>query len=529
MKLSSVGICLSAMLFAMLGCSSRAPQAAAVDQSGTPTQDSVRFPSSAVDAHEAQKNLESSYRAMLASPNVERQFSESVNRLVRVYFRSTGYIHDFDQELKQWPSAGAQGGLSSAMQSETYSKIQAAHAIAHRLEEKILFNYNHLMQDRQSAIELAPSANESAQEAVRLSTLRKTFIHNLTTLSQGEAIFALDNVVKGIREIDKKHGAQVNASRESRAGLVAMDKINGRLLETTQKIGDAHRRFRSQIRLQIEESERDSDLGSKIYDEAKMIQNDIASSFQKEQSERIPAQAMKKIFPSTTPAGNLVGGAFAPKTWVLTFDDGPHPTYTMRIMKAAESFGHKVTFFWLGENVARSGLRPIIQYAKSHGHVIANHSQTHMNFGAVREPNFPQVIESEIDQPTRIETAAYGFRPVFYRCPYGACNKIQPIRQALADRNYVHVFWAVDSLDWNKAANPNGAIDIVERVKGQMRASGRGIILFHDIHPQSAEAASMLWPYFKGLEAEGYRFIDLCQAVDEVNGDPLNTYCAYRK
>lgn len=194
-------------------------------------------------------------------------------------------------------------------------------------------------------------------------------------------------------------------------------------------------------------------------------------------------------------------------------------------MKMLEEYGYRGTFFWLGNSLGNKFAPNVVSYARQKGHELANHSQTHLNFGAVRSSNMANAIQAEIIKPQKLMTSMYGYKPKFYRCPYGACTKVAPVRQALANEGYLHAFWAVDSLDWNKAANPNGASDIARRVKNQMASVGRGIILFHDIHPQTVQTVKLLLPYFKGLEKSGHRVVGLCKAVDEGNGS--GSFCGH--
>jgi peptidoglycan/xylan/chitin deacetylase (PgdA/CDA1 family) len=60
----------------------------------------------------------------------------------------------------------------------------------------------------------------------------------------------------------------------------------------------------------------------------------------------------------------------------------------------------------------------------------------------------------------------------------------------------IHTSWNVDTLDWQD----RNANSIFERTKKQVDILGRGIILFHDIHPQSVQAVKLLIPYMKKVK-----------------------------
>ena len=80
----------------------------------------------------------------------------------------------------------------------------------------------------------------------------------------------------------------------------------------------------------------------------------------------------------------------------------------------------------------------------------------------------------------------------------------------------LHVFWNVDTLDWQD----KDPASILARAKKQMQANGHGVILFHDIHPQSVEASKKLLEWSKTLKgtSDEIRWVTLPEIVDEMNG-----------
>ena len=71
----------------------------------------------------------------------------------------------------------------------------------------------------------------------------------------------------------------------------------------------------------------------------------------------------------------------------------------------------------------------------------------------------------------------------------------------------LHVHWNVDRLDWQDK-NPQS---IFERSKKQIDLRGKGIVLFHDVHPQSVEAVKLLLPYMKSKK---YRMMNFRQIAE---------------
>ena len=192
------------------------------------------------------------------------------------------------------------------------------------------------------------------------------------------------------------------------------------------------------------------------------------------------------LYPDSGPNGNITGSHFSPGVWAITLDDGPHPAYTEGMIEAIQSAGLRATFFWLSQNLK---LYPaLIEKAKEVGFRRGSHYYTHANLPTLQEAG----LVHEIDDAGDVFTAKVGERASFFRCPYGACGSNgSRIRQKIAARNMMHVFWNVDSLDWQDK-NP---ASIFARVKKQMEVNGHGIILFHDIHPQSVEAMKLVVAY----------------------------------
>jgi peptidoglycan/xylan/chitin deacetylase (PgdA/CDA1 family) len=80
----------------------------------------------------------------------------------------------------------------------------------------------------------------------------------------------------------------------------------------------------------------------------------------------------------------------------------------------------------------------------------------------------------------------------------------------IAAQGMVHVFWNVDSLDWQDKNPPK----IINRVNMQMNARGRGVVLFHDIHPTTVTATKTLMQQWQAEKAAGKRrFMTVGDAV----------------
>ncbi|MCP3141461.1 polysaccharide deacetylase family protein [Pyxidicoccus xibeiensis] len=203
----------------------------------------------------------------------------------------------------------------------------------------------------------------------------------------------------------------------------------------------------------------------------------------------------------------ITGNSLPPKTLVLTFDDGPHPRHTASVLATLEKFGVKSIFFEVGHNVAvpakdaadagtlsRTSAAEYSERILQGGHLLANHSLTHAFLPKLSDARLTQ----ELDESKRILEEVTNSRVTLFRPPYGARN--EKVHAALAARQLKAYLWNVDSLDWSDPLPTS----IANRVVQQVEANGRGVILLHDVHSQTAEALPLI---LETLQARGYRFV----------------------
>lgn len=222
-------------------------------------------------------------------------------------------------------------------------------------------------------------------------------------------------------------------------------------------------------------------------------------------SSRTPATA-GRYGPSTGAEGNLTGREFPSKMWALTYDDGP-AKQTGEILDALEKRNMKATFFWLSKN-APSYATTAVARAKKEGHGLANHSATHPQLTKVTSTQ----LDSEILGSTKTLEGLYGQKLGFFRLPYGAGRNDAGIRSRIEKAGLVHVYWNVDTLDWQDR-NPT---TVYQRTMKQVNQQGRGVILFHDIHSQTVTASARVMDDLKSL---GSRVVTMQEALKVLNGE----------
>ncbi|MGX7827668.1 polysaccharide deacetylase family protein [Actinokineospora sp. 24-640] len=149
----------------------------------------------------------------------------------------------------------------------------------------------------------------------------------------------------------------------------------------------------------------------------------------------------------------------------LTFDDGPIPATTTKLLSALRDSGVRATFFTVGRNIeANPHLQRITQQA---GMWIANHTWTHPNLTEL--PRGEVVTELVKTQVVSLKVTRTW--PTLFRPPYGATNA--EIAATARRLGMTEVLWTVDSRDW--AGVP--VTEIVERARA---LEPGGIILMHD-------------------------------------------------
>jgi peptidoglycan/xylan/chitin deacetylase (PgdA/CDA1 family) len=159
----------------------------------------------------------------------------------------------------------------------------------------------------------------------------------------------------------------------------------------------------------------------------------------------------------------------------LTFDDGPHPTRTHRILDTLRAYGVRATFFQVGEMVVRHP--HVSQAVAADHHSVGSHSWNHAKLTALpRDSADANIRKGQF----AIESLLKEVAVPFFRFPYGARNKT--IQRFAQEQKLATFFWNIDSLDWK---TPD-AVQLFQNVMDQIHRKRRGIVLFHDIREQTA-------------------------------------------
>ena len=184
----------------------------------------------------------------------------------------------------------------------------------------------------------------------------------------------------------------------------------------------------------------------------------------------------------------------------LTFDDGPHPAYTPRILDILKQYGVPATFFAVGENV--EAYPEIVSRIQREGHELGNHTFHHARISEMNEAEIREEIlrcKRSIEKLTK-ESLHY-FRP-----PEGVCDpRLKTICEEL---DMTIILWSVDTRDW--AHTPRE--EIVKNVKENTKNGS--IILMHDFIGKKSPTPDALKIMLPMLRELGYDFVTVSQLLE---------------
>jgi peptidoglycan/xylan/chitin deacetylase (PgdA/CDA1 family) len=196
---------------------------------------------------------------------------------------------------------------------------------------------------------------------------------------------------------------------------------------------------------------------------------------------------------------------------VITFDDGPLPPYTGRILDTLAANCVKVDYFLVGE-MAKT-YPALVRRIYNSGHVIGTHSLDHpLTFNHMKVERIADEVDGGI---AAVQAAAGDPRAVapFFRVPGLLHNKT--VDGFLASKSLT--VWSADEVadDWHHGITPKQIVKLaISRIEAK---NHRGVLLLHDIHPATAMALPML---LKELKARGYHIVQAVPAGERIASVP---------
>ena len=186
--------------------------------------------------------------------------------------------------------------------------------------------------------------------------------------------------------------------------------------------------------------------------------------------------------------------SFSPKkkTVYLTFDDGPHPSYTLKIAEILKQENVKGTFFSVG-SIVKTWSKTFKKLAKYDNVSLQIHSWNHDDY-VLKTNSF---IENDLKKTLKV-FHSNGVYPKFFRPPYGAINN--RTKNLVLKTGLKNVLWTVDAEDWRKP----GVSKIVKTVLKNVRPGY--IVLLYDGGGNRSQTVKALPIIIKKLKQKGYSF-----------------------
>ncbi|MEP7060407.1 MAG: polysaccharide deacetylase family protein [Actinomycetota bacterium] len=193
-----------------------------------------------------------------------------------------------------------------------------------------------------------------------------------------------------------------------------------------------------------------------------------------------------------------IGHATPPGEVALSFDDGPWPVSTLRILQILKHFRVPATFCMVGYEVQR--YPSIAQAVAQAGMTICNHSWDHPLDPALADLT-PQHLHDELSR-TNEELASLGMQPSLFRPPGGSEN--DAVVQEARNQGMRVVMWSVDPQDWKSSLT---AKEVASRVLSNVQAGS--IVLLHDGGGDAAHTIKALPAIIKGIKKMGLSFVTI--------------------
>lgn len=178
----------------------------------------------------------------------------------------------------------------------------------------------------------------------------------------------------------------------------------------------------------------------------------------------------------------------------LTFDDGPFPRTSNRILDCLQKYGVPATFFELGQNVEE--YPEVVKREAELGMEIGSHSWSHPDLKKLTAKE----VKKQLDKTNQALKKACGQASSVFRPPYGNSSKVV---EKYADAPVI--LWSVDTLDWKSRK----AKSVMKVVKGVKNLDGR-VILMHSIYDSTAKAVEQMVPW---LLDQGYQLVTVSELL----------------
>ncbi len=202
---------------------------------------------------------------------------------------------------------------------------------------------------------------------------------------------------------------------------------------------------------------------------------------------------------------------YHPKKVALSFDDGPDPEWTPKILDVLKQLNVKGTFFMIGEEAENNV--GVMQRVYREGHEVGNHTFTHPDISAIGN----REIDLQMNLTERLFAAKLGVQPIYFRPPYDideepdTSDQAEPVER-VQQRGYVVIGNKVDTHDWEERPRktPRMIVDSILQQLADMKNrpdKAGSVILMHDGGGDRSVTVAALPLLVTTLRAQGYEFV----------------------
>ncbi|ABF39402.1 polysaccharide deacetylase [Candidatus Koribacter versatilis Ellin345] len=215
------------------------------------------------------------------------------------------------------------------------------------------------------------------------------------------------------------------------------------------------------------------------------------------------------------------------KKIAITFDDGPDPTWTPKIMEVLDKYGVKGTFFLIG--VQAEKYPGVMKKLYDDGHEIGNHTFTHPDISSVSRSYFKTV---ELNLTERLFAAKLGVKPVLFRPPYSidqepdTADQVGPLELA-QDMGYITVGDKIDTNDWRddpRKTAPEMFTEVMNNLppcKPTNFLTCGNVILMHDGGGDRSETVKALNLIIPAMQARGYKIVPVSELLGKTRAEVM--------
>ena len=206
----------------------------------------------------------------------------------------------------------------------------------------------------------------------------------------------------------------------------------------------------------------------------------------------------------------------------LSFDDGPDPEWTPKILDVLKAENVKASFFLVGAQADK--FRDLTLRVFREGHEIGNHTFSHPDISQISSAH----LRFELNLTERLYAAWLGVKPLMFRPPYSidqepdTADQVRPLEVA-EQMGYITIGDKIDSLDWRRP----GVAAIVENVLSHLPPCAPddeecgNIVLLHDGGGNRDQTLAALPLIIHGLRARGYQIVPVSTLLDKTYADVM--------